>query len=107
MEPAHPPFPTASYFRFQFASGSQISTLMSESAVGFNVAATRQNDGRYLRLAARTLAEGSPGPGRKPSGGVNSPGGTTCASVMAASGRTNFASVSQEDCAAFTTAGRN
>src|SRR5579863_4569994 len=107
MEPAHPPLPTASYLRFQFVSGIQISTLMSESGVGFSVAATRQNGGSSLSAAVRALAEGSPGPGRKPSGGVNSPAATDCASVMAASGRANLASASQEDGAAFATSGRN
>src|ERR1700722_3533128 len=106
MEPAHPPFPTASYFRFQLAVGIQISTLMSESAVGFRVAATRQNGGSTLAAAARALAGGSPAPGRKPSGGVNSPAGTDCASVMTVSGNTNLARVSQGAGAARASSGR-
>src|SRR5579863_9078628 len=107
MEPAHPPLPTASYLRFQFVSGIQISTLMSESGVGFSVAAIRQNEGSSLSAAVSALAEGSPGPGRKPSGGANSPAGTDCASVTAASGSANLASASQEDGAAFATSGRS
>src|SRR5271163_4408001 len=107
MEPAHPPFPTASYFRFQFASGIQNSTLMSESGVGFRVAATRQNAGSSLRAPVRALAVGSPGPGRNPSGSVNSPAGTDCASVMKVSGIANLASVPQGDGAASASSGRN
>jgi hypothetical protein len=44
--PAQPPLPTACSFLFQRSgSGSQISTLMSESLDGVSVAATRQNAG--------------------------------------------------------------
>src|ERR1700733_15376120 len=107
MAPAHPPFPTASYFRFQFPSGIQNSTLMSESGVGSRVAATRQNAGSSFRVPERALAGGSPGPGWKPSGSVNSPAGTDCASVMKVSGNPNLARVSQEIGAPFASTGRN
>src|SRR5579863_2312249 len=107
MEPAHPPFPTASYFRFQFVSGSQTSTFMSESGVGFSVAVTRQNAGTSLSAAVSALAEGSPGPGRKPSGTANPPAGTDCASVIAASLKMNLARVSHGIGAALAKSGRN
>src|ERR1700722_17466062 len=107
MEPAHPPFPTASYFRFQFVSGIQISTLMSESGVGFRVAATRQNAGTSLSVPVSALAVGSPGPGRKPSGSANPPAGTDCASVIAASLNRNLARVSHGTGAAFASSGNN
>src|SRR5579859_335208 len=56
MTPAHPPLPTAWNLPFQFAAGSQISTLMSESAVGVSVAATRQNSGALNSFPAGTTS---------------------------------------------------
>src|SRR5215510_1497246 len=47
IEPAHPPFPTASNLPFQPDAGSQTSILMSESLVGVSVAVTRQNAGKF------------------------------------------------------------
>src|SRR5580704_15017727 len=80
---------------------------MSESGVGWRVAAMRQNEGSSLRVPVRAEAVGSPGPGRKPSGSLNSPAGTDCASVMEVSGNANFASVSQDEGAAFASSGKN
>jgi len=48
MTPAQPPLPTAWNLPFHPVVGNQISTLMSESLVGVNVAATRQKSGRLL-----------------------------------------------------------
>src|ERR1700720_803416 len=45
MAPDQPPFPTARYLPFQPEPGSHTSTLMSESGVGWSVAATRQYAG--------------------------------------------------------------
>src|SRR5580658_3565370 len=108
MVPAHPPFPTASYFPFQFPWGIQISTLISESGVGLRVAATRQNDGSFFRAPAAGLTPGALNwSGRRSSGSVNSPAGTDCARVIEVSGNESFESPSQEDGAAFTIRGRN
>src|SRR6266849_1403255 len=49
--PAHPPLPTAWNLPFQPDAGIQTSILMSESPVGFSVAATRQNAGSVLNAA--------------------------------------------------------
>src|ERR1017187_10326829 len=77
MEPAQPPLPTAWNFPFQPEAGSQTSIWMSESLVGFSVAATRQNVGSswYWRAAAA----GAPGK-------LSSPAGMDRASVIVASG---------------------
>src|SRR5215468_7010396 len=48
MTPAHPPLPTAWNLLFQPLAGSQTSTWISESLVGFMLKATRQNSGRSL-----------------------------------------------------------
>src|ERR1041385_4090681 len=72
MTPAHPPLPTASNLPFQ-SFGSQISTLMSESAEGVSVAATRQNSGTLYSF----------------------PTGTTSARVIAVPFSTNFARSAQ------------
>src|ERR1700685_2605240 len=107
MAPAHPPFPTASYFPFQFA-GIQISTLISESAVGMRVAATRQNEGSFFRTPAAGLTPGALNwSGRRLSGRVNSPADTDCARVIEVSGNESFESPSQEDGTALTILGRN
>src|SRR5438046_2705092 len=93
MVPAHPPLPTAWNLPFQPDAGIQTSILMSESLVGFSVAATRQNAGSALNAA--------PGP-RPPraAGGVNSPAPTGCASVMVVSGNASDARLSQVAAAA-------
>src|SRR5271166_2115083 len=51
ISPAKPPFPTPSNFPFQPEAGIQISILMSESLVGFNLAATRQNAGMLVKVS--------------------------------------------------------
>src|SRR5262245_24222236 len=53
--------------------GIHTSILMSESLVGFSVAATRQNSGTSLNAAA---------PRAPPPGGVNWPAATVCAIVI-------------------------
>src|ERR1700761_1425893 len=109
MCPAHPPPPTPSRFPFHI-NGSQTSILMSESLVGFNVAAIRQKAGRDLRsggapkkLPPPPAPPGRP-PGPPPPGGAwrgvagiwNAPAGTVCAMVIILSGRVSFARLSQE-----------
>src|ERR1700722_7334223 len=88
--PAHAPLPTDSSLVFQFDSGSHTSILMSESLVGFKVAATRQIAGRFPKLGG-----GTPGnAGTAPAGRVSCPAGTACASVMVACGRASLARLS-------------
>jgi len=106
--PAQPPFPTASYLPFQLVWGIQISTLMSESDVGFRVAATRQNEGSFFRTPAAGVTPGARNwSGPRSSGSVNSPAGTDCATVIEVSGKTSLESASQEDGAAFTNRASN
>jgi hypothetical protein len=88
IDPAHPPLPTAWYLPFQFATGSHTSTLMSESLDGFNVAATRQNDGRFVRAGLGGAAVAP--------GGVNVPAETVSVRVIVASGKESVAKLSQE-----------
>src|SRR5580658_507068 len=108
MEPAHPPFPTASYFPFQLVWGIQISSLMSESGVGFKVAATRQNEGSFIRTPAAGLTPGAFNwSGRRSAGSVNSPAGTVCARVMDVSGKVSWERASHEEGAASTSRGSN
>src|SRR6188508_427378 len=76
MLPFQPPLPTAWNLPFQPAAGIHTSILMSESAVGLSVAATRQNAGRS--------ANGLPPP-RPPAGAGIAPAATVCASVTVAS----------------------
>src|SRR6185295_3356452 len=84
MTPAHPPLPTAWNFPFQPDAGSHTSILMSESLVGVNVAATRQNAGS----AAIGPPPARPPPAApRPAGGVKAPAGTACAIVIVASPR--------------------
>jgi hypothetical protein len=45
MDPAHTPLPPPTNLPFQPASGIHTSKRMSESGVGFELAATRQNAG--------------------------------------------------------------
>src|SRR6185295_17949147 len=71
-------------FPFQLAAGSHTSILMSESAVGFNVAATRQNAGRSTN--------GLP---PRPPGCVKAPAATVSAAVIVADGRASDARLSQ------------
>src|SRR5580658_7299123 len=93
MTPAQPPLPTASYFWFQSAAGSQTSILISESLDGLRVAVTRQNAGRSLYGFA-------PGPRPPPrpfgfAGSVNAPAATLCALLIVASGKLSDARLSQ------------
>src|SRR5690349_16500491 len=76
MVPAHAPLPTDCKFPFHPFSGSQTSILISESAAGVIVAATRQNAGR-LRKDWGCFPLGA---GR---GDVNVPAATVSAIVMA------------------------
>src|SRR5262249_31018591 len=73
---AQPPFPTAWNLPFQPFAGIHTSIVMSESALGVSVAATRQNDGRFAYGFV-------PPPPRRPlSGGTNVPGATTSARLI-------------------------
>src|ERR1017187_2932979 len=87
MVPAQPPLPTAWNFPFQPDSGSQTSIWMSESLVGFSVAATRQKAGSslYWRAAAAVT------PGK-----LNSPAWTDRASVIVESGSASADRLSHE-----------
>jgi hypothetical protein len=75
--------------RFHPDAGSQTSILMSESLVGFNVAATRQNAGRSLKATT------GGGPPVVSPGGVNLPAATGCASVIVVFGNASDAMLSQ------------
>src|SRR5271154_3873495 len=91
MFPAQAPLPTDSSLPFQFNGGSHTSILMSESLVGFNVAATRQMAGRFAKFGA-----GNPGnAGIAPGGNVSCPAATDCARVTVACGRASLARPSQ------------
>src|SRR5215813_6414670 len=95
MFPFQPPLPTASNLPFQFAvAGIHTSILMSESAVGFSVAAIRQNDGRSAYCA--------PPPRPPPPAGVNAPAATVCADVIDALGNLRSARLSHVAAAAGT-----
>src|SRR6267378_5839441 len=72
--------------------GIQISILMSESLVGFNVAATRQKVGRLLNNSPGPLDLGQGwnqqlAEPAKSCGKANAPGATVCAIVIVVSGR--------------------
>src|SRR5712691_9385043 len=93
MLPAQPPLPTAWSLPFHPEVGSQTSILMSESLVGFSVAATRQNGGRL----AYGDACAPPRPGViKPPAAAAVPAATVCAVVIVAFGSASFASDSHE-----------
>src|ERR1700677_421247 len=95
MLPAQAPFPTDSSLPFQLDAGIQTSTLMSESLVGFRVAATRQIAGKFPKFGA-----GNPGNvGTAPVGKVSCPAPTACANVTVACGRARLARVSQDGAA--------
>src|SRR5215471_10446013 len=83
--PAKPPFPCPRYLPFHPVSGSQTSTLMSESLAGLMVAITRQNAGR-----AFTEADGVVAPG-----GTNAPAATCSAEVIVVSASFSVARLSQ------------
>src|SRR5439155_12670589 len=90
MFPFQPPFPTASNFAFHPDAGSQTSILISESAVGFKVAATRQKAGRSSYRGAAP---------RPPAGTVNAPAATDCAIVIVVSGNLSEARLSHDPAA--------
>src|SRR5690349_5016790 len=87
MTPAQPPFPTAWNLPFQPEAGNQTSILISESLVGFNVASTRQKEGRSLYPAF--------GFGPRPPGSVKAPASTACAKVIVVFGRASEVRLSQ------------
>src|SRR5262249_35507300 len=87
--PAHPPLPTAWKVPFHPVSGSQISTLISESLVGVSVAVTRQNSGSLAYIGG-TAAPAGLGPG-----GTTAPSGTCSAAVIVVCASASLASVSQ------------
>jgi hypothetical protein len=89
MAPDQPPLPTAWNLPFQPESGIQTSILISESDVGFKVAATRQKAGRFLY-------GGGPCKFAAPAGGVNSPAGIGCAIVIVVSGSFSAVRLSHE-----------
>src|ERR1700693_6245087 len=76
IDPAQPPLPTAWYFPFQSEAGSQTSILISESLLGFSVAATWQYAGKPVRAEA--------------------PAATSRAEVTAICGEDNEARLSQD-----------
>src|SRR5579862_2949204 len=80
--PPSPPLPVPRNFPFQPEAGIQTSILISESLVGRDVAETRQNAGRSLKLDPRAPGKG----GGVPAGSVNSPAPTDCASVTVVCG---------------------
>src|SRR5258706_8610735 len=94
IAPLNAPLPTAWNLPFQPDAGNQTSILMSESLVGFSVAATRQNAGSAVKSPA------SPG-----GSGVNAPACTDAATVMVAWGSAIFARSLHEPVAATAGAG--
>src|SRR6516162_306024 len=81
MLPFQPPLPVASNLPFQLGAGIQTSILMSESGVGFSVAAIRQNAGRSPNGFS------PPRPARPPPAGLSAPAATASAVVILAFGR--------------------
>src|SRR5688572_18029901 len=101
MLPFQPPFPTIRNLPFHTVppvapsargAGSHTSILMSDSAVGLSVAATRQNAGRS--------ANGLPPP--RPPGWVKAPAATVSTVVTVACGNASEARLSQVAAAAGT-----
>src|SRR5438552_2526143 len=97
MNPAQPPFPLPTNLPFQPEAGIQTSILISESALGFNVTATRQNAGKSLYGGRPSIWADDIGTGLA---GVNAPAATDCAKVIVASGRESEARLSHETAAA-------
>src|SRR5574339_572538 len=79
MDPLNAPLPTACNLPFQPDAGNQTSILISDSLVGFSVAAIRQNEGKALIASAFSWT-----------GDVNAPASTLSASVMVAPGSLSF-----------------
>src|SRR5256885_5800637 len=94
IAPLNAPLPTAWNLPFQPEAGNQTSILMSESLVGFSVAATRQNAGSAVKSPASPCASG-----------VNAPAGTDADIVTVAWGRAMFARSLHESAAATAGAG--
>src|SRR5688500_2916154 len=92
MEPAHPPLPTARSLLFHPATGIHTSILISDCAVGREVAATRQNAGRVVY----TLPPRPP----RPPGAVNPPAATVWAVVISVCGSFKVIRLSQGAAAA-------
>src|SRR5262249_50561675 len=90
MFPFQPPLPTASNLPFQLDAGNHTSILISESLVGFMVAATWQNAGKSVNCAPPPR----PPPARPPPPGENAPAATDCAIVMVVSGSFRLARLS-------------
>src|SRR5580704_7917230 len=91
MMPAQPPLPTIWNFPFQLSAGSHNSILMSESAEGFRVAATRQCAGSIT---------GGCAPARPGAcGGCQGPAGTDSTAVSVVAGSDSERSCSQGVCA--------
>src|SRR5262245_45031607 len=108
ITPAHPPPPTAWNLLFQPDTGSQTSTLMSESAAGVSAAVTRQKAGTVAYGFATALARPAPpaGASARPPGATNAPCSTVRADVIEACGNASDASFSHVlGAAAVSTAG--
>ena len=89
MSPAQPPLPTAWNLPFQPDDGIHTSTLMSESADGFSVAATRHTATGFANPCAAF---------DRPLGGLeNAPAGTSSALVMVVFDALNESRLSQDD----------
>src|SRR5687768_8030638 len=88
--PAHPPLPTAWNFPFQSVAGSQTSILITESAVGVDVTATRQKAG------SAAMARAAAG-----EGGAKLPAATSAADVTVAAGRRKDARLAHDAGAVF------
>ncbi len=88
-----PAAPPAAWNRpFQFAAGSQTSIWISESAVGFTLATTRQNDGNVAKMLLPRPPRPAPACGF--TGGANAPASTTSLREIVVSGNFNAASES-------------
>src|ERR1700682_896422 len=97
MMPAQPPLPTIWNLPFQFSVGNHASILISESAEGFRVAATRQCAGSISGCAPpRPVAcAGPPAPRPAPAGGRYGPAATDSTAVNVVSGSESDLSWSQ------------
>src|ERR1700722_4198336 len=105
MFPAHAPLPTDSSFPFHPGpvpdrgapvAGIQTSILISESAVGLSVGATRQKPGRSATFGGREPGNA----GMAPGGNMSCPAGTDWAKVTVECGSGSFARLSQVPAAA-------
>src|SRR6516225_1698867 len=85
MLPAHPPLPIIWNLPFQFSAGSQSSILISESAEGFRVAATRQCAGNISGAACAPRPVGAAAGAPPRPWGACGPAGTNSTVVKTAS----------------------